>query len=82
MEIQFILAPILLMKCVLHKFYDITRTDFHPVRIEFMKLLEIEMMNINKSGWKGWNESQPIYHLSALGNKFIPFVKDIIQKGQ
>jgi hypothetical protein len=43
MEIQLILEPILRTKMILHKFYDITRLEFHPIRLEFFKLLEYEM---------------------------------------
>lgn len=82
MEIQFILEPILDMKNVLHKFYDITRTDFHPVRIEFMNLLEDKMMELNRDEFKGWNEIQPMYHLSSLAKRFKPFVLDIVEKGK
>lgn len=39
LELQIMLLPILEMKKILHKFQDITRTDFHPVRIEFMNYL-------------------------------------------
>lgn len=82
MEIQFILEPILDIKNVLHQFQDITRTNFQPVRLEFMNQLLNITLEINKDGYKGWNEIQPMYQLTVLAKRFKPFVLGIKETGQ
>lgn len=46
-----------------------------------MLLLENKMMEINRDKYKGFNEIQPFYHLSRLGERMKPFVLDIAEKG-
>lgn len=60
MELQLILEDMLTLKAILHKFYDITRTDFGSQRAELLNTLkQMDFVRVDSASEK--DKKDPIF---------------------